>query len=74
MEFGALFLKSILTGIITFSELDWVTIHQSNFKSLERSIAISLRTMLDADYINEVPRRKKLFFREKIYSLNIFLF
>ena len=52
MEIGALFLKSNSTGIITFSELDWITTHQSNFTRLEESIAIKLGRMLDAGSIN----------------------
>ena len=52
MNIGILFLKSNLTGIITFSELDWITTHQSNFTRLEESIAIKLGRMIDAGYIN----------------------
>ena len=52
MNIGILFLKSYLTGIITFSELDWITTHQSNFTRLEESIAIKLGRMLDAGFIN----------------------
>ena len=52
MSLGILFLKSNLTGIITFSELDWITTHQSNFTRLEESIAIKLGRMLDAGSIN----------------------
>ena len=52
MEIGTLFLKSNLTGIITFAELDWITTHQSNFTRLEESIAIKLGRMLDAGSIN----------------------
>ena len=52
MEIGTLFLKSNSTGIITFSELDWITAHQSNFTRLEESIAIKLGRMLDAGAIN----------------------
>ena len=52
MEIGTLFLKSNSTGIITFSELDWITTHQSNFSRLEESIAIKLGRMLDAGSIN----------------------
>ena len=52
MEIGTLFLKSNSTGIITFSELDWITYHQSNFTSLEESIAIKLCRMLDAESVN----------------------
>ena len=52
MNIGILFLKSNLTGVITFSELDWITTNQSNFTRLEESIAIKLGRMLDAGYIN----------------------
>ena len=52
MNIGILFLKSNLTGIITFSELDWITNHQSNFTRLEESIAIKLGRMLDSGSIN----------------------
>ena len=52
MEIGALFLKSNSTGIITFSELDWITTNQSTFTRLEESIAIKLGRMLDAGYLN----------------------
>ena len=52
MEIGALFLKSNSTGIITFSELDWITTHQSGFTRLEESMAIKLGRMLDAGAIN----------------------
>ena len=52
MEIGTLFLKSNWTGIITFSELDWITTHQNNFSRLEESLAIKLGRMLDAGSIN----------------------
>ena len=52
MNIGILFLKSNLTGIITFSELDWITTEQSNFTRLEESIAIKLGRMVDAGFIN----------------------
>ena len=52
MEVGTLFLKVNLTGIITFSELDWITTNQFNFTRLEESIAIKLGRMLDAGFIN----------------------
>ena len=58
MEIGTLFLKSNSTGIITFSELDWITNHQSNFTRLEESIAIKLGRMLDAGYVNISSRLK----------------
>ena len=52
MSIGILFLKSNLTGIITFSELDWITTHQSNFTRLKESTSIKLGRMLDAGSIN----------------------
>ena len=52
MEIGTHFLKSNSTGIITFSELDWITTHLSNFTRLEESIAIKLGRMLDSGFIN----------------------
>ena len=52
MEIGALFLKSNSTGIITLSELDWITYHQSNFTRLEESLAIKLGRMVDEGSIN----------------------
>ena len=89
MEIGTLFLKSNSTGIITFSELEWITTHQSNFTRLEESIAIKLGRMLDAGSINigcrlkflislilimKYQKEKKIFFRERIHSLNISFF
>ena len=52
MDIGTLFLKSNLTGIITFSELDSITTNQSTFTRLEESIAIKLGRMLDAGSVN----------------------
>ena len=52
MGIGTVFLKSNSTGIITFSELDWITNHQYNFTRLEESIAIKLGRMLDEGSIN----------------------
>ena len=52
MKIGILFLKSKFTGIITISELDWITTYQSNFTRSEESIAIKLGRMLDAGSIN----------------------
>ncbi len=52
MDIGTLFLKSNSTGIITFSELNWITTHQSSFTRLEESVAIKLGRMLDSGSIN----------------------
>ena len=42
MSIGTLFLRSNLTSILTFSELDWITNQQSKFSRLEQSIAFKL--------------------------------
>ena len=52
MKIGTLFLKSNITGIITFSELDWITNHQSDFTRMEEPLAIKLGRMLDAGSVN----------------------
>ena len=52
MEIGTLFLKSNSTGIITFSELDWITNQQLKFNRLEESIALKLGRMIDSGIIN----------------------
>ena len=52
MKVGTLFLQSNLTGIITLSELNWVTNQQSNFNRLEESIALKLGRMIDSGIIN----------------------
>ena len=52
MKIGSLFLKANLTGIITFSELDWITEQQANFSRLEKSIALKLGRMIDLGTIN----------------------
>ena len=52
MNIGNLFLKTNLTGIITFSELDWITNQQSKFNRLEESIALKLGRMVDSGIIN----------------------
>ena len=52
MNIGYLFLKANLKGIITFSELDWITNQQSKFTRLEESIALKLGRMIDSGTIN----------------------
>ena len=52
MNFGNLYLKISSTGIITFSELDWITYQQSKFNRLEESIALKLGRMIDSGIIN----------------------
>ena len=52
MNLGSLYLRINLTGIITLSELDWVTKQQSNFSRVEEALAIKLGRLLDSGDIN----------------------
>ena len=52
MNIGTLFLKTSVTGIITLSELDWITNQQINFTRLEESIALKIGRMIDSGFIN----------------------
>ena len=52
MNLGSLYLKINSTGIITFSELDWVTKEQFNFSRVEEALAIKLGRLLDSGDIN----------------------
>ena len=47
-----LFLKASFTGIINFSELDWIKIQQFNINGLEESIITRLGKMIDSEIIN----------------------
>ncbi len=51
MKIGELFLESVLTGVITSQEMDWVTTHQRDFSRLEEATAIKLGRFLDAGLI-----------------------
>ena len=48
MNIVNLFLKINITGIITFSELDWITNQQLKFSRIEESIALKLGRMIDS--------------------------
>ena len=52
MDLGSLYLKINSTGIITLSELDWVTKQQINFSRVEEALAIKLGRLLDSGDIN----------------------
>ena len=52
MNLGTLYLKINSTGIITLSELDWVTKQQFNFSRVEEALAIKLGRLLDSGDIN----------------------
>ena len=42
MNLGLLFLKVNTLGVITLSELDWITNHQSEFSRLDMALVLSL--------------------------------
>ena len=48
MNIGNFFLNTNLTGIITFSELDWITNQQLKSNRLEESIALKLGRIIDS--------------------------
>ena len=52
MDIGNLFLNTNLTGVITFSELNWGTNQQLKFNRLEESFALKLGRMIDSGKIN----------------------
>ena len=52
MNLGLLYLKINSTGIITLSELDWVTKQQFNFSRVEEALALKLGRLLDSGDIN----------------------
>ena len=52
MNLGSLFLRINSTGIITLSELDWITKQQFNFSRVEEALAIKLGRLVDSGAIN----------------------
>ena len=51
MNLGILFLKVNTTGVITLSELDWVTNHQSQFSRLDMAIVLKIGRLMDEGII-----------------------
>tara|TARA_B100001996_G_scaffold346659_1_gene303733 strand:+ start:392 stop:571 length:180 start_codon:yes stop_codon:yes gene_type:complete len=47
MNLGLLFLKVNITGVITLSELDWITNHQSEFSRLDMALVIKIGRLMD---------------------------
>ena len=48
MGIGQLFLTSILTGIISQDELEWVARNQLNFSRCEQATALKLGQLVDS--------------------------
>ena len=51
MNLGQLFLKVNTTGVITLSELDWITYNQSNFSRLDMALVIKIGRLMDSGVI-----------------------
>ena len=51
MNLGILFLKVNTTGVITLSELNWITNHQSEFSRLDMAIVLKIGRLMDEGII-----------------------
>lgn len=47
MTLGELFLEAISTGVITESEVNWLTAHQRSFSRIEEATALRLGRLMD---------------------------
>jgi len=56
MNLGLLFLKVNTLGVITLSELDWITNHQSEFSRLDRALVIKIGRLMDCGVV-EIDNR-----------------
>ena len=56
MNLGLLFLKVNTLGVITLSELDWITNHQSEFSRLYMSLVIKIGRLMDSGIV-EIDNR-----------------
>ncbi len=51
MNLGILFLKVNATGVITLSELYWITNYQSEFSRLDMAIVLKIGRLMDEGII-----------------------
>ena len=51
MNLGLLFLKVNTLGVITLSELDWITNHQSEFSRLDKALVIKIGRLMDSGVV-----------------------
>ena len=51
MNLGLLFLKVNTLGVITLSELDWISNHQSEFSRLDMSLVLRIGRLMDSGVI-----------------------
>jgi len=52
MRIGKLFLTSILSGVITLDELQWIARNQLTFSRCEQATALRLGHLLDTGQLN----------------------
>ena len=51
MNLGLLFLKVNTIGVITLSELDWITDNQSEFSRLDMALVIKIGRLMDSGMV-----------------------
>ena len=51
MNLGLLFLKVNTIGVITLSELDWITNNQSEFSRLDMALVIKIGRLMDSGIV-----------------------
>ena len=51
MNLGLLFLKVNTIGVITLSELDWITNNQSEFSRLDMALVIKIGRLMDSGFL-----------------------
>ena len=56
MNLGLLFLKVNTLGVITLSELDWITNNQSEFSRLDMALVIKIGRLMDSG-VGEIDNR-----------------
>ena len=57
MNLGLLFLKVNTIGVITLSELDWITENQSKFSRLDMALVIKIGRLMDSGVV-EIDNRQ----------------
>ncbi len=60
MSVGEVFLKSVISGVITEREIDWIAAQQGAFARHEEAVALRLGRLIDEGTVNlgcRIPRR-----------------
>ena len=68
MNLGLLFLKVNTLGVITLSELDWITNNQSEFSRLDMALVIKIGRLMDSGDIEIDSRLPIQSFSIELYS------